>query len=135
MEHPVGLCVLQLTYNHMVVGNHMQSTVATPRSAAHALAGQDADVHAAIAAYADRVVAAAHITAPRLGNGVFVMTAHQAKGKEFDAVILANPLDRSYPDTDDGRKLFCVAVTRATARWVVVAPEANATPLLATLGL
>lgn len=105
------------------------------RDTAQALAGQDADIEAAIAAYADRVVAAAHITAPRLGNGVFVMTAHQAKGKEFDTVILASPLDRNYPDTDDGRKLFYVAVTRATARWVVVAPEANATTLLATLGL
>jgi superfamily I DNA/RNA helicase len=41
--------------------------------------------------YPDRVVAAAHIPAPRLGNGVFVMTAHQAKGKEFDTVILASP--------------------------------------------
>jgi superfamily I DNA/RNA helicase len=105
------------------------------RDTAQALAGQDAGVDAAIAAYADRVVAAAHITAPRLGNGVFVMTAHQAKGKEFDTVILANPLERHYPDTEEGRRLFYVAVTRATARWVVVAPDANATPLLQTLGI
>lgn len=105
------------------------------RDTAHVLAGQNADVDAAIAAYADRVVAAAHITAPRLGNGVFVMTAHQAKGKEFDTVILANPLERHYPDTEEGRKLFYVAVTRATARWVVVAPDANATPLLQALGI
>jgi superfamily I DNA/RNA helicase len=105
------------------------------RDTAQALAGQDADVDAAIAAYADRVVVAAHITAPRLGNGVFVMTAHQAKGKEFDTVILANPLERNYPDTAEGRRLFYVAVTRATSRWVVVAPDANATPLLQTLGI
>lgn len=105
------------------------------RDTVQALAGQNADVDAAIAAYADRVVAAAHITAPRLGNGVFVMTAHQAKGKEFDTVILANPLERHYPDTAEGRRLFYVAVTRATSRWVVVAPDANATPLLQTLGI
>jgi hypothetical protein len=74
------------------------------RDTAQVLAGQNADVDAAIAAYADRVVAAAHITAPRLGNGVFVMTTHQAKGKEFDTVILANPLERHYPDTEEGRK-------------------------------
>lgn len=105
------------------------------RATAQALAGKDADVDAAIAAYAERVVAAAHITAPRLGNGVFVMTAHQAKGKEFDTVILANPLERHYPQTEEGRRLFYVAVTRATSRWVVVAPNANATPLLETLGI
>jgi superfamily I DNA/RNA helicase len=105
------------------------------RDTAQALAARDDDLDAAIAAYADRVVAAAHIAAPRLGNGVFVMTAHQAKGKEFDIVILANPLERHYPDTDEGRRLFYVAVTRATARWVVVAPDANATPLLQALGI
>src|SRR5207247_1768452 len=71
------------------------------RDTAHILAGQNADVDAAIAAYADRVVAAAHITAPRPGNAVFVMTAHQAKGKEFDTVILANPLELHYPDTEE----------------------------------
>jgi superfamily I DNA/RNA helicase len=105
------------------------------RETAQALAGQDAGVDSAIAAYADRVVTAAHINAPRLGNGVFVMTAHQAKGKEFDTVILMNPLERHYPDTEEGRRLFYVAVTRATARWVVIAPDANATPLLQTLGI
>lgn len=105
------------------------------RDTAQALAGQNADLDAAIAAYADRVVAAAHITAPRLGNGVFVLTAHQAKGKEFDTVILANPLERHYEETDEGRRLFYVAVTRATSRWVVVAPDGNATPLLQTLGI
>jgi superfamily I DNA/RNA helicase len=105
------------------------------RDTAQALAGQNADLDAAIAAYADRIVAAAHITTPRLGNGVFVLTAHQAKGKEFDTVILVNPLERHYQGTDEGRRLFYVAVTRATSRWVVVAPDANATPLLQMLGV
>jgi DNA helicase IV len=56
-------------------------------------------------------------------------------GKEFDTVILANPLERHYEDTDEGRRLFYVAVTRATSRSVVVAPDADATPLLHTLGI
>lgn len=104
------------------------------RDTAATLTGQDVDLDAAVAAYSERVVAAAHLNAPRLGNGVFVMTAHQAKGKEFDTVILANPLARNYPDTDEGRRLFYVAITRATARWVVIAPDVNATPLLHALG-
>jgi superfamily I DNA/RNA helicase len=62
-----------------------------------------------------------------------VITAHQAKGKEFDTVILATALERHYPDTQAGRCLFYVAVTRATSRRVVVAPNENATPLLQAL--
>ena len=118
-------------------GYHLPRTdaVRALRETARSLAGQDADVDAAVAAYSERVVAAAQITAPQLGNGVFVMTAHQAKGKEFDTVILASPLARHYPDTEEGRRLFYAAVTRATARWVVVAPNANTTPLLQTLGI
>jgi Acetyltransferase (GNAT) domain len=50
-------------------------------------------------------------------------------------VILANPLELHSPYTEERRKLFYVAVTRATARWVVVAPDANATPLLQALGI
>jgi superfamily I DNA/RNA helicase len=33
------------------------------------------------------------------------MPAHQAKGKEFDAIILADAIDRLWPDDDDHRRL------------------------------
>ena len=118
-------------------GHHLPrfDAVRALRETAAALAGNDPSVDAALAEYSDRVVAATHVVAPRLGDGVFVMTAHQAKGKEFDTVILANPLARTYADDDEGRRLFYVAVTRATSRWVIVAPEEGATPLLAALGI
>ena len=53
------------------------------------------------------------------------MTAHQAKGKEFDYGDPREPVERHYPNTEEGRRLFYVAVTHATARWVVVAPNAK----------
>lgn len=118
-------------------GHHLPraEAVRALRETAQALVGETVEVDVVIAEYSDRVAAATHLVAPRLGDGVFVMTAHQAKGKEFDTVILANPLERTYKDDDEGRRLFYVAVTRATGRWVIVAPDQGATPLLAALGL
>lgn len=54
--------------------------------------------------------------------------------KEFDTVILANPLARTYQETTRGRRLFYVAI-RATARWVIVPPDEGALPLPAALGI
>ncbi|MBV9309772.1 MAG: ATP-binding domain-containing protein [Solirubrobacterales bacterium] len=62
------------------------------------------------------------------------MTAHQAKGKEFDCVILAGATEQLFEDTYDGRRLFYVTVTRASKQWVVVAPDSSESPLLSYLG-
>jgi superfamily I DNA/RNA helicase len=63
------------------------------------------------------------------------MTVHQAKGKEFDAVVIADGFRRFYGDDDEGRNLFYVALTRGTKRWTVIAPDddAQASPLLRQL--
>ena len=82
--------------------------------------------------YSARVAAATHV-APRFDRGLFVMTAHQAKGREFDAIVLTNASRQHFPDDDEGRRLFYVAITRATKRWTVIAPSENASPLLAML--
>jgi ATP-dependent DNA helicase RecQ len=42
---------------------------------------------------------------------ILVSTIHKAKGKEFDNVILL--LDKFHPDTDEAKRQFYVAVTRA----------------------
>ena len=87
------------------------------------------DLEAALAEYSDNVAAAAQ-AAPRLGRGLYVMTAHQAKGKEFDAVIVVNCGSTQFPDNEEGRRLFYVAITRGSQKWVLLAPSQTPTPLL-----
>ncbi len=83
--------------------------------------------------YSESVLTAAH-TAPRIDRGLFVMTAHQAKGKEFDAVVLADGMDRHWPDNAANRRLFYVAMTRATKSLTIVAPDRGASPLVDLCG-
>lgn len=77
-----------------------------------------------------RHILSAGLTAPREENGLFVMTTHQAKGREFDAVILPGTNRRNYPDNTDGRHLFYVALTRGRSQWTLIASEADPSPLL-----
>jgi DNA helicase-2/ATP-dependent DNA helicase PcrA len=57
------------------------------------------------------------------GDGVFVGTAHSAKGKEWDCVFVAGmeaeAWERKGEDTEAERRLAYVAVTRAKSRVVV----------------
>lgn len=118
-------------------GHHLPriEAVRALRATADALVGQTADLNLdmALASYSQNVAAAAAQAAPQLGRGVYVMTAHQAKGKEFDAVIVFNAGMRQFPDTEEGRRLFYVAVTRASKRWVIITPNQDASSLLKCL--
>ncbi|TQM09899.1 superfamily I DNA/RNA helicase [Pseudonocardia kunmingensis] len=67
---------------------------------------------------------------PREVDGLYVMTAHQSKGKEFDAVIIADATHRSYPEDLEGRNLFYVALTRGRSMWTIIATDTDHTPLL-----
>lgn len=96
------------------------------------LDGDSLELEEALAIYTQEVMQAAQ-AAPRPRRGLFVMTAHQAKGKEFDHVILADASAHFFPDNWDSRKLFYVAVTRATKGWTVIAPDDGASPLLGAL--
>jgi len=99
------------------------------RSTADTFGGADASLEDVLERYAESVAAAAQ-AAPRLGRGLYVMTAHQAKGKEFDVVIVVNCGKAQFPDDDEQRRLFYVAVTRGSRRWVVLAPTGDPSPLL-----
>ena len=83
--------------------------------------------------YSQAVLTSAQL-APRIDRGLFVMTAHQAKGKEFDAVVLADAMGRYWRDDPESRRLFYVAVTRATKSLTIVGPDAGASPLVDLCG-
>lgn len=99
------------------------------RHTAQALMGAPPDLDLALKRYSEEILDAAH-AARRVGRGLLLMTAHQAKGKEFDAVVLAGASQRFWPDDAETRRLLYVVVTRATASWTVVAPNREASPLL-----
>jgi len=58
----------------------------------------------------------------RLGRGIYVLTIHQAKGKEFDHIILPYVDNRSFRDTLNFKKLFYVGVTRARKSVTIMFP-------------
>lgn len=80
------------------------------RDTAAAISGETLGLDDVLGRYSEKVMIAAHV-APRLVRGLLVMTSHQAKGKEFDAVVLADVSARYWPDDADTRRLFYVAVT------------------------
>ena len=86
-----------------------------------------------IESYSQAVLRTTHV-APRVERGLFVMTAHQAKGKEFDAVVLADGMARYWPDKAETRRLFYVSVTRASKSLTIVAPDRGASPLIGLCG-
>jgi DNA helicase IV len=51
--------------------------------------------------------------------GILVTNVHQVKGLEFSGVIMWNPSQRAYPDTEIGRNLLYVGLTRASNRLAV----------------
>ncbi len=84
-------------------------------------------------AYAKWVAAARFSASAQVPRGLLVMTVHQAKGKEFDSVIVGFVGRETFPDDLDGRRLLYVAMTRARRRLTLVVPEGNPSPLLGVL--
>jgi DNA helicase II / ATP-dependent DNA helicase PcrA len=76
-----------------------------------------------------QLAAILHILKGRVGSGLFFHTFHDAKGKEFDTVIILgavenNPYlrDTSKSRLEEERRLFYVAMTRARHRLYVGVP-------------
>ncbi|MFH1875666.1 MAG: ATP-binding domain-containing protein [Candidatus Omnitrophota bacterium] len=66
----------------------------------------------------------------RLTQGTYVLTIHQAKGKEFDHVIMPYVDDRSFADSLYFKKVFYVGVTRAKKSVTILFPEKGKSPIL-----
>ena len=66
-------------------------------------------------------------------NRVPILTVHQAKGCEFDVVILAGADDRNFPNfyaknaktEEEERKIFYVAISRAKKKLILTRAEHN----------
>lgn len=112
-------------------GHHLprKEAVRALRATALTLTDEPADLDLALKRYSAAVMDAAHAS-PREEQGLFVMTAHQAKGKEFDGVILADAMERYWPDNDETRRLFYVVITRASRFWSVIALDDAPSPLI-----
>ncbi len=63
-------------------------------------------------------------------RGLLVMTVHQSKGKEFDAVIIAFANEEAFPDNLDGRRLLYVGLTRGRRQLAVVGPDRGQSALM-----
>lgn len=62
-------------------------------------------------------------------TGLLVLPIEDAKGLEFDTVILLDVNDINYPDTELSTRLLYVAITRALHRLIIV-ENSNKSPLL-----
>jgi DNA helicase-2/ATP-dependent DNA helicase PcrA len=110
-------------------GHHLPRRDAVRSIRETAIALGSSDVDEALRIYGRRAVAAAE-SAREMRSGLFVMTAHQSKGKEFDAVVVAGISRDQFPDDEDSRRLLYVALTRARSAWVFITPDRGESPLL-----
>jgi len=76
--------------------------------------------------------------APGEGPVVTLSTVHRVKGQEWPLVVVFGAHDEAFPhrlatDVEEERRVFHVAVTRASAEVVVLADAANPSPFVAEL--
>jgi superfamily I DNA/RNA helicase len=61
-----------------------------------------------------------YMRAHRILIGIYVLNVHQAKGREFDWVILPDVTESTFKsNNEDKKKLFYVAVTRAKQKVII----------------
>lgn len=86
-----------------------------------------------VAAYQRALAASSFASSAQAPHGLLVMTVHQAKGKEFDGVLVTYVDREAFRDDFDGRRLLYVAMTRARRRLTLLIPQDRPSELAALL--
>lgn len=68
-------------------------------------------------------------------RGIYLLTCHEGKGKEFDFVVLSYVADDNFEDNEESRQLLYVSLSRAR-RWILVrVASGKVPPICRRLGL
>jgi superfamily I DNA/RNA helicase len=82
-----------------------------------------------------RVRQARFSAAPTPRRGIYLLTCHEGKGKEFDFVVLPYVSDDNFEDDEASHQLLYVSLSRAR-RWILVRlATGNVPPICERLGL
>ena len=82
-----------------------------------------------------RISSLRHATDDDDRRGLYLVTCHQAKGKEFDVVVLPYLSSTIFEDSVEGRQLLYVTLTRARQGILVRVASGAAPPFATTIGL
>jgi superfamily I DNA/RNA helicase len=92
------------------------------------------DTEAAERAHA-RVRQARFATSPAPRRGLYLLSCHEGKGKEFDLVVLPYVADANFGDDEEARQLLYVSLSRARRRILVRLASGHVPPICRRLGL
>jgi hypothetical protein len=74
-------------------------------------------------------------SAPSPRRGIYLLSCHEGKGKEFDFVVLPYVADTNFEDDEESRQLLYVSLSRAR-RWILVRlASGRVPPICKRLGL
>jgi superfamily I DNA/RNA helicase len=67
--------------------------------------------------------------------GLYLLTCHSGKGKEFDTVVIPYLSEDIFADDEEGRQLLYVSITRARRRLIVRSAQGHAPSFARVIGL
>ena len=82
-----------------------------------------------------RVAQLRFTTEARSPRGLYLLTCHEAKGKEFDMVVLPYLSREIFPDEEESRQLLYVALTRARHKLMVRVAKGHTPEFGKSMGL
>jgi len=82
-----------------------------------------------------RVRQARFAAAPSPRRGLYLLSCHEGKGKEFDLVILPHVSTANFTDDEESRQLLYVSLTRARHRILIRLGDGEVPPICRRLGI